>query len=330
MTVIEVRGLRKVFRVYRKPESSWERLVATFRPRAAEVEAVKAIDLSVERGETLAFIGPNGAGKSTTIKMLTGILHPTGGTASVLGLIPWKERQRLAFRIGSVFGQKSQLWLHLPPVDTFNLLARIYELDEVNYRKRRAELVELFELEEIMYTPARKLSLGQRMRCEIAASLLHRPEILFLDEPTIGLDPVAKGAIRDLIRRANREEGVTVFLTSHDAGDIEQLCRRVVIINHGQVIHDGTVNALKRDYMKEREIDLRLGAPFAGELNLPGVRVLKAKGYGLKLAVDTSVAPIEATLGALLRECEVKDIAIAMPPMEQIIAAIYQGKGAVG
>jgi len=330
MTVIEVHGLHKVFRVYRKPESSWERLVATFRPRAAEVEAVKSIDLAVERGETLAFIGPNGAGKSTTIKMLTGILHPTAGTASVLGLTPWKERQRLAFRIGSVFGQKSQLWLHLPPVDTFNLLARIYELDEADYRKRRAELVELFELEEIMYTPARKLSLGQRMRCEIAASLLHRPEILFLDEPTIGLDPVAKGAIRDLIRRANREEGVTVFLTSHDAGDIEQLCRRVVIINHGQVIHDGSVNALKRDYMKEREIDLKLGTPFDGELNLPGVRVIKAKGYGLKLAVDTSAAPIEATLGSLLRECAVQDIAISMPPMERIIAALYQGKEAAG
>lgn len=330
MTVIEVHGLHKVFRVYRKPESSWERFVATFRPRSAEVEAVKTIDLAVERGETLAFIGPNGAGKSTTIKMLTGILHPTSGTASVLGLTPWKERQRLAFRIGSVFGQKSQLWLHLPPVDTFNLLARIYELDEANYRKRRAELVELFELEEIMYTPARKLSLGQRMRCEIAASLLHRPEILFLDEPTIGLDPVAKGAIRDLIRRANREEGVTVFLTSHDAGDIEQLCRRVVIINHGQVIHDGTVNALKRDYMKEREIDLKLGAPYHGEINLPGVRVLKAKGYGVKLAVDTGVAPIEATLGSLLRQCEVKDIAISLPPMEQIIAAIYQGKEVAG
>lgn len=330
MTVIEVHGLHKVFRVYRKPESSWERFVATFRPRSAEVEAVKTIDLAVERGETLAFIGPNGAGKSTTIKMLTGILHPTSGTASVLGLTPWKERQRLAFRIGSVFGQKSQLWLHLPPVDTFNLLARIYELDEANYRKRRAELVELFELEEIMYTPARKLSLGQRMRCEIAASLLHRPEILFLDEPTIGLDPVAKGAIRDLIRRANQEEGVTVFLTSHDAGDIEQLCRRVVIINHGQVIHDGTVNALKRDYMKEREIDLKLGAPYHGEINLPGVRVLKAKGYGVKLAVDTGVAPIEATLGSLLRQCEVKDIAISLPPMEQIIAAIYQGKEVAG
>nr|PZN70453.1 MAG: ABC transporter [Bacillota bacterium] len=330
MVVISARGLRKVFRVHRKPESAWARLRAALRPQVVEVEAVRGVDLTVERGEMLAFIGPNGAGKSTTIKMLTGILHPTAGEAQVLGLTPWKDRQRLAFRIGSVFGQKSQLWLHLPPVDTFNLLARIYELDWSEYLKRRAELVELFELEEIMHIPARKLSLGQRMRCEIAASLLHRPEILFLDEPTIGLDPVAKGAIRDLIRRANREEGVTVFLTSHDAGDIEHLCKRVVIINQGQVILDGSVSALKRDYMPERQIDLKLGAPVTGELRLPGVRELKATAYGLKLAVDTRVSPIEATVAHLLREYPVQDIAITMPPMEQVIAAIYQGKGVAG
>ncbi len=330
MNVIAVQGLRKIFRVHRKPESSWARLRAALRPQTVEVEAVRGIDLTVQRGEMLAFIGPNGAGKSTTIKMLTGILHPTAGHAEVLGLVPWKDRQRLAFRIGSVFGQKSQLWLHLPPVDTFNLLARIYELDGTAYRRRRAELVELLELGEIMHTPARKLSLGQRMRCEIAASLLHRPEILFLDEPTIGLDPVAKGAIRDLIRRANREEQVTVFLTSHDAGDIEHLCRRVVIINRGQVILDGSVGALKREYMPERQIDLKLGAPFAGELNLPGVRVLKATAYGLKLAVDTRLSPIEATVSRLLRTYPVQDIAITMPPMEQVIAAIYQGKGVAG
>ncbi|MFZ5827041.1 MAG: ABC transporter ATP-binding protein [Bacillota bacterium] len=324
MSVISVRGLRKVFEVQRKPESTWGRLVSTFRPETVKVEAVKGIDLEVQKGETLAFIGPNGAGKSTTIKMLTGILHPTAGEAEVLGFTPWMQRQRLAFRIGSVFGQKSQLWLHLPPVDTFNLLARIYELDWGAYLKRRHELVELFELEEIMQTPARKLSLGQRMRCEIAACLLHRPEIIFLDEPTIGLDPVAKGAIRDLIRRSNREEGVTVFLTSHDAGDIESLAKRVVIINHGQMILDDSLGALRRDFMQEREIDLKLGLPFDGHLDLPGVKVVKAKGYGVKLSVDTAVIPIEAVVGRLLQTYTVQDIAITMPPMEQIIADIYR------
>lgn len=326
MSLITVKGLRKSFKVQRKPESTWARLLSTFRPEVVDVEAVRSIDLTVAKGESLAFIGPNGAGKSTTIKMLTGILQPTAGEATVLGYTPWVDRQKLAFRIGSVFGQKSQLWLHLPPVDTFNLLARIYELDWQAYLKRRSELVELFELAEIMAIPARKLSLGQRMRCEIAASLLHRPEVIFLDEPTIGLDPVAKATIRDLIRRANKEEGVTVFLTSHDAGDIEQLCRRVVIINHGQVILDDSVNSLRRDYIHEREIDLKLGVPYREDIELPGVRVLKAKGYGVKLAVDTGLSPIEEVVGRLLQAYPVEDITIANPPMEQIIAAIYRGR----
>ncbi len=323
-TVIDVKGLTKVFEVHRKPEGGWARFLATFRPQVVRQEAVRSLDLTVGRGEALAFIGPNGAGKSTTIKMLTGILHPTNGTATVLGYTPWKQRQPLAFRIGSVFGQKSQLWLHLPPVDTFNLLARIYELDWSAYLMRRAELVDLFDLHEIMHTPARKLSLGQRMRCEIAASLLHKPEIIFLDEPTIGLDPVAKASIRDLIRRANKEEGVTVFLTSHDAGDIEQLCKRVVIINHGTCILDDSVNALRRDFMKSREIDLKLATPFDGSLDLPGVTVLKAKGYGVKLAVDTNTSPIDAVVAELLRTYSVQDITIQNPPMEEIIAAIYR------
>ena len=326
MAVIEVRGLKKVFALQRKPEGGWARFKAAFKPEVIRMEAVKGIDLDVDKGQALAFIGPNGAGKSTTIKMLTGILHPTEGSATVLGYTPWKQRQQLAFRIGSVFGQKSQLWLHLPPVDTFNLLARIYELDWLAYLQRRGELVELFELEEIIHTPARKLSLGQRMRCEIAASLLHRPEIIFLDEPTIGLDPVAKASIRDLIRRANKEEGVTVFLTSHDAGDIEQLCKRVVIINHGEVILDDTVNSLRRDFMKTREIDLKLDSPFDGALIMPGVTVVKSKGYGVKLAVDIAVAPIDAVVGEILRTYHVQDITIQSQPMEEIIAAIYRGR----
>lgn len=294
-----------------------------------EVEAVRGIDLAVERGQALAFIGPNGAGKSTTIKMLTGILFPTSGEAHVLGMVPWRERQRLAFHIGSVFGQKSQLWLHLPPVDTFNLLARIYELDWGAYLRRRAQLVELFELEELMHTATRKLSLGQRMRCEIAASLLHEPEILFLDEPTIGLDPVAKSGIRDLIRRANREEGVTVFLTSHDAGDIEQLCKRVMIINHGQVVLDDAVSQVRRRYLGRKVIDLKLGVPFDG-LDLAGVEVIKARGYGVKLAADTQQVHIDAVVAAILQRYPVQDITIADPPLEEVIASIYRAQAGEG
>jgi ABC-2 type transport system ATP-binding protein len=219
-----------------------------FNPSLSEQIAVHPIDFQVEQGEILAFLGSNGAGKSTTIKMLTGILHPTCGRAEVLGFNPWQERKKLAFHIGSVFGQKSQLWYHLPPIDTFELMSRIYELPRGDYQKRRDELIERFELGEFLETPVRKLSLGQRMRCEIAATLLHRPKIVFLDEPTIGLDVVVKHKIRDLIKEMNQEEGTTLFITSHDAGDIEQLCKRAIVINHGKIILDDTVSNLKRQF----------------------------------------------------------------------------------
>src|SRR5947209_5727145 len=195
--------------------------------------------------------------------MLTGILYPSGGQARVLGLSPWQQRRTLAFHIASVFGQKSQLWYHLPPEDTFDLLARIYELDMTAYRKRRDFLIEVFDIAEYMRTPARKLSLGERMRCELAAALLHQPEIIFLDEPTIGLDVIAKQRIRDLIGQLNTEEGTTVFLTSHDAGDVEQVCRRAIVINHGEIILDTTVAKMKREYLKVKTVDLLLQEPAA-------------------------------------------------------------------
>ncbi len=323
---IEVKNLRKSFFLKPRATGLRDRLRNAFVPRMQEHPAVRSISFSAEKGESLAFIGPNGAGKSTTIKMLTGILHPTGGEARVLDIVPWKKRRQLAYRIGTVFGQKSQLWLHLPPMDAFNLLARIYELDRGAYLSRRDELIRLFELEEIVHVPTRKLSLGQRMRCEIAASLLHKPEILFLDEPTIGLDPVAKASIRELIRKVNKEEQVTVFLTSHDAGDIERLCKRVIIINHGKVVMDGPVNSLRRDFLKTKEIDLKLTAEPTGSVEIPGVKTIKAKGFGVKLSVDTTVIPVEKAVSELLRVYTVEDITIQNPEMEQIIAQIYREK----
>ncbi len=232
MPVIHVENLTKTFVVKEKGAGIKGSLRALWRPRTSEVRAVQDVAFAVEEGERVAFIGPNGAGKSTTIKMLVGILHPTAGQATVLGRVPWREREKLAYQIGSVFGQKSQLWYHLPPQDTFDLLARIYELDRSAYRSRLAQLVDLFEIGPYMTTAVRKLSLGERMRCEIAASLLHSPRILFLDEPTIGLDVVVKQHVRELILRLNEDEQVTVFLTSHDAGDVERLCRRAMVIAH--------------------------------------------------------------------------------------------------
>jgi len=256
MRVIETDGLYKTYRARVKGEGLSASFAALFRPEWKEIEAVRGVSLAVERGELLAFIGPNGAGKSTFIKMLCGILYPTRGGISVLGMSPSADRRKLAMRIGTVFGQKSQLWLHLPALDSFTLLAAIYEIPDAEKKRRVAELSELFELDEFIRTPVRKLSLGQRVRCEVAASLLHDPELLFLDEPTIGLDVVVKQAIRELIKARNRERGTTVFLTSHDPSDIENLCRRAVVIDRGRVMLDSPVEKIKGDHPGESMEDI--------------------------------------------------------------------------
>src|SRR6266699_3899294 len=351
MSIIEVEGLAKTFRTRERGAGLVSSLRSFVAPKYRQREAVKSINFSLEPGEVVAFIGPNGAGKSTTIKMLTGILYPSAGKVHVLGLVPWQQRRRLAFHIASVYGQKSQLWYHLPPQDTFDLLARIYELDTTEYRKRRGFLVDVFDIAEYMQTPARKLSLGERMRCELAAALLHKPAVIFLDEPTIGLDVISKQRVRELIAQLNTEEGVTVFLTSHDAGDIEQVCRRAIVINHGEIILDAPVTKLKRDYLKAKTVDLLLEEPAAALLKtesgsgkqrlsvqLPGsiheeiqaidaVQVLKAKGHGLKLEIDTSRTPLEPIIAAIMERCHILDMTIADPPMEEIIATIYGEKG---
>ncbi len=310
---VEINDLRKVFEL----TSGWGR-----KRTRKEVVAVDGISLSIPAGQSVAFIGPNGAGKSTTIKMLTGILHPTSGSAQVLGFTPWSERRKLVRQIGAVFGQRSQLWYHLPPRDTFELLARIYSLDRAMYTRRRDTLIERFGLGEFLETPVRKLSLGQRMRAEVAASLLHAPKVLFLDEPTIGLDVIARQELRDLILEWNRDEGLTVFLTSHDAGDVERVARRVIVINHGRVVLDDKVSALRRQYLGSKILSVKFhAAPTA--IDLPGVTTLKSNEYALKLEIDTRVTPIEQVMTAVLRAGPVADIAIEDPPLEEVIAHIY-------
>ncbi len=328
MEVVKVKGLRKRFRSKLKEEGFKGSMKSIFQPEYQEVEALKGIDLSVEKGEVLAFIGPNGAGKSTTIKILTGILHPTAGQAEVLGYVPWKERKKLAYKIGTVFGQKSQLWYHLPPTDSFRLLADIYEMEESEYKKRFYYLVEVFEIEDLLKTPIRKLSLGQRIRCEIAGALLHSPEIVFLDEPTIGLDVVVKHKIRDLIKRQNEEEKTTFFLTSHDAGDIEKLCKRAIIVNKGTIVLNEQVKNLKYNYMNRKMVDVKLAEK--GSVSVTGVRTVKERDFALKLEVDTSKIGIEEVIRTLLEQVTVEDITISDPPLEEIISLIYQDRIEVG
>lgn len=322
--VVQVEGLAKTFTVKQKAPGLRGSLQAVWKPVTKNVTAVSGVTFSLDEGEMLAFIGPNGAGKSTTIKMLTGILYPSSGRASVLGYTPWKDRSRLGYHIGSVFGQKPQLWYHLPPEDTFRLFARIYELDMKAYQERRDFLVDAFQIEHLLQIPVRKLSLGQRMKCEIAASLLHRPRIIFLDEPTIGLDVVAKQQIRDAIRTLNERENVTVFLTSHDAGDIENLCKRVIIVNHGRIIYDERTSTLKRQHLRRKIIDVRFGEALTEPFAIPGVNTLKQGTYGVKLEFDSRQVPVEKVVQQIMATKPTNDINIADPPLEEIIREIYQ------
>ena len=290
--------------------------------RFGDVEAVQGISFAVEAGERLAYIGPNGAGKSTSIKMLTGILYPTGGTAQVLGLVPWRERRHLAMRIGTLFGQRSQLWFQLSPRETLALLGRIYRLSRAETATRIAALADLLDAADLLDRPVRTLSLGERMRCELAASVLHEPEILFLDEPTIGLDLIAKSRFRDLVLRLNEERSTTIFLTSHDVSDIEQVARRVIVINHGQLIYDDRVSRMRRELLRTRLIDVRFETP-PESLDIDGARLVKLSGPGAKLEVDTEVRSIRAVLDDLLDRYEVADISVTEPPLEDVITHIY-------
>jgi ABC-2 type transport system ATP-binding protein len=254
--------------------------------------------------------------------MLTGILKPSGGQVSVLGLTPWLDRENLSRKIGVVFGQRSQLWYHLPPSDSFELLSRIYDLDRKRYIARRDFLIDKFKIESFLTTQVRRLSLGQRMRAEIAASLLHEPEILFLDEPTIGLDVVARQELRDLIRSWNRENGLTIFLTSHDAGDIESVAERVVVVNHGRIVLDNSVTCLRRDYLRSKLVSVvfhDVPRPFDND----GVRVLEWSDHKALLEVNLDRSSIQTIIDLVLVAGSVADITIEDPPLEEVIAHIY-------
>lgn len=322
-TIIEVVDLSKTFRLKQKRPGLLQSLKNVIKAEYKEVVAVDNLNFSVNQGELLAFIGPNGAGKSTTIKMMTGILYPTSGQIHVLGLNPSRQRQKLAYEIGSVFGQKPQLWYHLPAQDTYNLFARIYELDQKDYQDRLKFLVDAFEVGDLIETPVRKLSLGQRMRCEIVGSLLHRPQVVFLDEPTIGLDVIAKQKIREVIKYLNETEKVTIFLTSHDAGDIETLAKRTIIINHGQIVFDDSTEKFKKNFIKTKAVELVIEDGMY-KFNFPGGKIIEQTKYSVKIELDTSAHAIDKLLNYAVDNFQIKDINISDPPMEEIIADIYR------
>ena len=322
MAVIQVNNLSKDFKVKVKEKGLKGSLKSLIKPKYKIIKAVKNISFSVDKGEMIAFIGPNGAGKSTSIKMMTGILYPDKGNIDILGLNPVKDRKKLAYEIGCVFGQIEQLWTHLTPYDNFKFFGAIYDLPESIVEKKIKELNDLFELEEFMNTPVRNLSLGQRIRCEIVASLIHEPKILFLDEPTIGLDPVVKEKIRTLIKRMNKEYKTTVVLTSHDVSDIEKLCKRVIIVNKGQIVLDDSMENLKYHYLNKKIVEAKMKE----QVNLDdeeGITILKDKGYNLKIEVDTKKRSVSDAL-KLLNPDNIVDINISNVPLENIISDIYK------
>lgn len=324
MEAISVNNLTKIYRVKEKNKGLTGSIKSIFHPKYKIITAVDDISFTVNKGEIIAFIGPNGAGKSTTIKMLTGILYPNEGEISVLDISPTQGRKKLAYRIGTVFGQKEQLWTHLTPYDNFRFFGAVYDIPEDKTENQIERLSEVFELSDFINTPVRNLSLGQRIRCEIVASLIHEPEILFLDEPTIGLDPVVKESIRTLIKQMNKEYGTTIFLTSHDVGDIEKLCKRIIIVNHGKIVMDDSMENLKYHYLNKKILEMKLkeAVDLSGD-NDAGITVLKSKGCNLKLEVDTCKKSISEAMKLIYTD-NIIDINISNVPLENIITEIYK------
>lgn len=321
-TIISVADLHKSFFIQIQREGALQRFLSLVRPQYHEVKAVDGITFDVKTGEFLALIGPNGAGKSTTIKMLTGILTPSSGSINVCDYTPHAERQRLAYQIGTVFGQRSHLWYQLPVKDSFELFAHIYEIDPKAYQKRYAYLVEMFELKELLPAPVRTLSLGQRMRCELVASLLHIPRVLFLDEPTIGLDVIAKQQVRSMLKQLNQEERITIILTSHDAGDIETLAHRTIIINHGKVVFDGKTEQLRRQFITTKVVEFITETPL--QIQFPFGTILEQTPISTKIAIDTTKNAVADLLSFAMKHGNIADINIYDQPLEKIIASIYR------
>lgn len=319
---ITVHQLRKTYS-YGRRAPGWRGILSS---ETVTLEAVAGVDFEVARGERVAIIGPNGAGKSTTLKMLSGVLEPSGGEAQVLGLTPWRARKALAYRMGVVFGQRSQLWAELPARDSFRLLRRVYDQEAAVFARRLGELTERFSLSEILDQPVGRMSLGQRMRCEITAALLHGPELLFLDEPTIGLDVTAKAAIRDFVRDHARDHGQTVLLTSHDTRDIELVCERVIVVNRGKIVVDQPTDQLRKRFLGRKVITLQSAGP-AIVVDLPGVTRRPSDVHTTILEIDTRLVRVEQVIAAALAAGGIEDVTIEDPPMEEVIHDIYAAVG---
>ena len=325
MKVIEVENLRKVFQVSQKDPGIVGSLKALFRPRQRKIVAVDGITFDVEPGEIVGYIGVNGAGKSTTIKMLTGILVPSSGAVRVFGRDPHKERVANAADIGVVFGQRTQLWWDLALIESLNLIGKIYQVPSDRFSQLLERFSGTLELGDLLSVPIRNMSLGQKMRAELAATLIHEPRVVYLDEPTIGLDLIVKERIREFIREQNRENGTTVILTTHDLGDIEELCRRVIIIDSGKLLYDGPIQAIKERFGKYRTITFETAHPCEVPELPAGVELVEHDEYRLILRFDRSLTTASRVTAAVMNQIEVADFSLSEPDLAHIVKQIYRG-----
>lgn len=320
--MIELKNISKTFRVAKRNAGLREAVKALFKKEYTEIRALDNVSFKIFDGEMVGYIGPNGAGKSSTIKIMSGILTPDSGECIINGRVPWKERIAHVKEIGVVFGQRNQLFWDVPVVDSFELIKDIYKVNEVQFRKNLSELTELLDIGEVIRTPARQLSLGQRMRCEIAASLLHNPKVLFLDEPTIGLDAVSKIAVRNFIKTINKERGTTVILTTHDMQDIEALTERILLIGKGKILLDGTLNDLKKRNSTNKTLVVDYRGVRIGEIE--GASVIKELDGHAELLVDTTILPVSQAISLISSKVDVKDISVIGATAEEMVVSLYR------
>lgn len=323
MNIINVKNLCKSYKVTKRNSGFGSAMKSFFKREYDTINAVTDVSFTVKKGEIVGYIGPNGAGKSTTIKMLSGILRPDSGEIVINGMNPADDRIRYVKEIGVVFGQKSQLWWDIPAADSFDLLKEIYKVPDFEYVKTRDELVELLELEDIIKMPVRQLSLGQRMKCELVASLLHNPKILFLDEPTIGLDAVSKVVVRNFIRKINKEKKVTVILTTHDMADIESLADRVIVIGNGKKLYDGNIIDIKKRYSNEKIVEI-IYDKLREIPNIKNVEILSNENNVIKIKIDSRKISVSEIAKKYAGVCEIKDINVINKNIDDIIYKLYE------
>lgn len=323
MSFIIVKNLNKTFKILQRDSGLMNAFKSLIKRNYKEIKAVDNISFEIEKGEIVAYIGPNGAGKSTTIKMLTGILKPDNGYIRVDGFNPFIDRVKYVKNIGVVFGQKSQLWWDIPVEDSFLLLKDIYKISDKEYEKTKEELVELLNLKEFLKTPVRQLSLGQRMRCEIAASLLHNPKILFLDEPTIGLDAISKLQVRKFIKEINKKKKVTIILTSHDMSDIEALTNRIIVIGHGKKLYDGSLNDIKKNFNKNKQVEI-IYKKLKNIPKMKNVEIIKKDTSKVLLNVDMECNTISKVIREYSKVCEIEDVNVLEENIDDIIVKLYK------